>query len=215
MSTKFKPYIIGIAGPSCSGKTTASKKISEYLQRKDHKSVVVIGLDNFYIGGGSGTNYDEPGSLHFDELCKHIRELQEGKTVYIPNYNFKTHSREPDTTKIEPALIIIIEGILIFNNLELLNLMDLKIFVEANDLVCYQRRLNRDVKDRGRTEDEVINRYMRDVFPSNVKYVNPSKSMADIILMNNTEHKFIGLDILMPHIERKLEEMQNIQEVCE
>lgn len=205
-SKMHEPFVIGICGPSCSGKTTASKKIQEELEKKGEDNVVLVSQDQFYKGGNAQTNYDKPEAIDFDLLVSELKELKAGKTVQAPEYDFTTHSRKDETIEIKSAPIIIVEGILIFCYPELVALIDLKVFVQAKPELYFQRRVARDVVERGRLQDDVIKRYMEHVSPSNELYVMPSSRYADIILQNNIEHQFIGLEVMISYIGMKLEE---------
>lgn len=191
----IKPYIIGICGATCSGKTTVSNSIIEKCP-----DAIIISQDNYYKGGNNETNYDVPEAIDFDLLNEHLEKLRNGNPIDMPVYDFSTHSRTKYTEYVEPANIIILEGILIFTNHTTLSLIDNKVFIQAQDATCFTRRLNRDTKERGRTLDEVVDRYNRHVVKSNEYYVKPSMDNADIILNNNKDFNFIGLQILINHI---------------
>lgn len=192
---EMKPYIIGICGATCSGKTTVSNSIIEKCP-----DAIIISQDNYYKGGNNETNYDVPEAIDFDLLNEHLEALRNGNSINMPTYDFSTHSRTKYTQYVEPANIIILEGILIFTNHTTLSLIDNKVFIQAQDATCFTRRLNRDTKERGRTLDEVVDRYNRHVVKSNEYYVKPSMDNADIILNNNKDFNFIGLQILINHI---------------
>jgi uridine kinase len=193
-------YIIGICGASCSGKTTVSKEI---MKRYHSDDILMISQDNYYFGGGEDTNYDIPSAIDFDKLISDVKDLSEGKEIDMPKYDFKTHQRVKDTIKIQPKKYILVEGILIFYQKELRELFDLKVYILTYGELCYYRRLKRDVEERGRSVKEVSERYFRDVLPSSKTYVEPMIQFSDIALINNTDWKFIGLDILMDHLEKR------------
>lgn len=194
-------YVIGICGASCSGKTTVSKEI---MRRYNQEDILMICQDNYYFGGDSSTNYDVPSAIDFDKLTSDIKDLIDGKEINMPLYDFKTHSRLDKTIKVEPKKYILVEGILIFIKKELRDLFDLKVYISSYGELCYYRRLKRDVEERGRTHVEVSERYFRDVLPSSKTYVEPMIQFSDIALINNVEWKFIGLDILMDHLDKKI-----------
>lgn len=204
-----KTYVIGVCGPSCGGKTTVCKEIENKLipTHNNNNVICVISQDNYYIGGNAETNYDLPESIDFNLLISHVKDLISGKDISMPIYDFSTHNRKEETHEYSPTKIIIIEGILIFSNEELRKLCNLKVFVEANDILCYTRRLKRDTQERGRTFEEVEKRYLEHVVPSTKQYVYPSRDNADISLINNTHGKFIGLEIFLDHIEKKINEI--------
>lgn len=204
-------YVIGVCGPTCGGKTTVCQKILEKIEATigTHENMIcVVSQDSYYKGGNADTNYDVPSAIDFDLMVQHLKELTDGKFVDSPIYDFKTHSRLSETKKVGQAKIIIVEGILIFSQKEVRELCNLNIFVEADDVVCYTRRLKRDVEERGRSFDEVAKRYIEHVVPSNNEYIKPSRFHANIILVNNTHGQFVGLDILLDHIEKKITQFQ-------
>jgi len=204
-------YTILVCGGTCSGKTTVCKKILEHIITilGAHEGVVVIcSQDSYYMGGNSQTNYDVPKAIDFDAMYDNIVKLQNGQVIDEPVYNFSTHSREDETKKMGPAKIIIIEGILTLSQPKIRALCDLKVFVEADEVVCYTRRLKRDIEERGRTFEEVESRYLDHVVPSFRDFINPSRYHANISLINNTHGSFVGLDILLDHIEKKIHELK-------
>lgn len=204
-------YIIGICGQSCSGKTTVCKKIIERIvQINNDKTnlVVTLSQDSYYKGGDEYTNYDIPESVDFPQMIEDIKKMKRYEIINTPIYDFATHSRKPETKKIGPARIIIIEGILIFTQKELRDLCDLKIYVSAFSELMYARRLKRDVTERGRNVDDIERRYFDHVLPASQQYVAPSENFADIVLKNNTHNKFIGLEILLDHIDKKIHEIK-------
>lgn len=203
-----RPYIIGICGPSCSGKTTVCKKINDKVTSTGIQNISIISQDSYYMGGSEKTNYDLPQAIDFPLLISHVKKIKNGSNIECPTYDFKTHKRETGTKLIEPTPIVIVEGILIFFVEELRELFDLKIYVDAIKELRFQRRMKRDVEERGRNKEEVEERYFRDVLPSNDHYVEPSKMNADLVLMNNTKHGFVGTKILLPYIENKINELK-------
>lgn len=195
-----KPYVIGVCGASCSGKTTTVEALEEKI-RNIGESVTILSQDRYYNKKGSAnTNFDKPKALEWDLMEKDLKDLISGKEIDAPIYNFSSHSREEGTDKIKPSKVIIVEGILIFTQKRILDLIDLKVFVSSFNELCFARRVERDVRDRGRDIEEVTDRYCKHVFPSVRKYVEPSQKHADIILQNNIKGKFIGLQILLDHI---------------
>lgn len=211
-------YIIGVCGPSCSGKTTtckmiidkANKTIQNLLNDKEENFVSVLSQDSYYKGGNRETNYDIPDAIDFKLMISHLRDLSRGKSINCPIYDFTTHTRKKDTIKIDPAPIIVVEGILIFFVEELRNLCNLKVYVEAIRELRYERRVTRDIKERGRDRKEVMERYFKHVLPSNEHYVEPTMNYTDIVLMNNRDNEFVGITILLDHIEKKISEQSLI-----
>lgn len=197
------PYIIGICGGSGAGKTFVTKLIVKAIKQKFPKStcgnIVVISQDSYYSGGDSKTNYDIPSAIDFNLLINHLKQLIIGKSINCPIYDFSTHSRKKETNLIKPAKIIIVEGILIFTQEELRNLFNMKIFINAAVPTQIFRRATRDIRERGRTIEEVQNRYERDVWPSFNQFVLPSSQFADISI-NNYNGLYVGIQITLNHI---------------
>lgn len=199
--------IIGIAGGSGSGKTTVVKAITEQLK----ENVVVIPQDAYYKDLSHFTaqqkrdhNFDHPDSIDFELLCEHLQELKEGKTVEQPVYSYITCSRsKEETVKVEPAEVIIVEGILIFTCQKLLKEMDIKLFVDADDDDRLMRVMSRDIIERGKTVDWVIERYTRTVKPMYLQFIEPSKRYADIIIPQGG-HNRVAIDIISATIEKSL-----------
>lgn len=197
------PYIIGICGGSGSGKTFISNLIvaavSKIYPHTCCNDIVVISQDSYYKGGNVNTNYDVPDAIDFELLIKHIKDLIDGRTIECPSYDFTTHSRKSDTTTITPKKIIIVEGILIFTQKELRDLFNYKLFIQADISTQIFRRTKRDMSERGRTLDEISERYLRDVSPSYTEYVLPSSRFADMSI-NNFNGCFVGPQSMLNHI---------------
>jgi uridine kinase len=178
------PKIIGISGGSGSGKTTIVRKISESIQ-----DFVFIPQDNYYksaefINNSNITefNFDHPNAFDRDLMIKHLSDLKAGRTIQMPQYDFVHHRRLEETIEVHPKKVIIFEGIMIFYEQTIRNLMDLKIFVDTPDDIRFIRRLQRDVNERGRTQESVIKQYMDVVRPGHFEFIEPTKSYADIII---------------------------------
>ncbi len=183
----MKTTIIGIAGGTASGKTTLAKAV--YDATIEYGTVEVIRLDDYYKKQDNLTfeertkiNYDHPSSYDSDLLVKHLKELKSGKAIEKPIYDFTIHNRSYETVVVEPANVIIVEGIMVFAIPELLKMFDIKIFVETDDDIRFIRRLKRDTRDRGRTIDSVVEQYLTTVRPMHLAFVEPSKKYADIII---------------------------------
>lgn len=181
-----KCVVIGIAGGSASGKTTLARAIIDSI---GEENICFIGHDSYYkdlrhlsFEERSRVNFDHPDSLDTELLVEHVRALREGKNVCIPTYDFSTHSRIGIEQTVVPRKIILVDGILIFSDPELLKLMDMKIFVDTADDIRLIRRISRDTRERGRSVDSVIDQYLKTVRPMHDLYVEPSKRKADIIL---------------------------------
>ncbi len=181
----MNPYVIGIAGGSGSGKST----FAERLKAAFPNEVSLISCDNYYLPHDelpleerAHLNYDAPEALEFDLMVRHLKELKNGQTALCPVYDFTQHNRSNATVKILPRPIILIDGILIFHDPELRAQMDLKIYVETDADERILRRARRDITERGRDLDSVINQYLTTVKPMHNTYVNPTKVYADVIL---------------------------------
>ena len=191
-------HVLAITGQTCSGK---SKCVSAIKNSLPPENVTVLSQDSYYFSGNEETNYDVPEAIDFSLLIQHVKDLIAGKSIECPIYDFATHSRRKETITVKSSKIIIVEGILIFTQKELLSLFDLKIYISAYPELALSRRLKRDVEERGRTIEEITERYFKDVLPSTKRYVEPSEDFSDIVLKNNTKDKFIGLQILLNHIK--------------
>ena len=181
----MKPYIIGIAGGSGSGKSTFAARIKEAFP--DHVSL--ISCDNYYLPHNdlpleerAQLNYDAPESLEFELMVCHLEALKNGQSATCPVYDFSLHTRSDRVTEIKPSPIILIDGILIFHDKALRDCMDLKIYVETDADERILRRAKRDMQERGRDLDSIINQYLTTVKPMHNTYVKPTKAFADIIL---------------------------------
>ena len=202
-----KVMVIGIAGGTGSGKTTITRKL---IQRFGHE-VSVIYHDNYYKAHHNmpyeeraKLNYDQPDAFDTDQLIEAVRALKKGRSVVCPVYDYSIHDRSEKTITVKPARVIIVEGILIFENKELCSLMDIKVFVDADADVRILRRIVRDVRDRGRSLESVVNQYLSTVKPMHEKYVEPSKRNADIIVPEGGHNK-VALELLMERVRAHLE----------
>jgi len=196
--------VIGIAGGTGSGKTTVTNKILESL---DRERVVVIQHDSYYrdISTYRGMtpdkiNFDHPDSLETELLIRHLQELREGKSIDQPIYNFTTHQRLKETRRVESREIIIVDGILIFVEKRLRDLMDIKIFLDEDADERLIRRIRRDILERGRSVDSVMNQYMSTVKPMHLQFVEPSKHWADIIIPRGAENA-VAIDMVVTKIK--------------
>lgn len=189
-----KPYIIGVAGGSGSGKTYFARALCNFLRDK----VDIIYQDNFYhdqskkfdFDGGS-VNFDHPESIDFDLLGKQIALLKQGQGVNIPIYDFATHSRLLKTLHIEPKPIIIVDGILIFHAEQVRKHFDDMVFFDTPEELRFSRRLERDVKERGRTPEGVRNQFMKQVKPMHDQFVEPSKQFANTVVKEVSEYESV------------------------
>ena len=204
----MKTTIIGIAGGTASGKSTLSKKI--YEESSKYGSVALIKFDDYYkrldhlsLEERAKVNYDHPNSFDIDLALSQLEDLKKGKSIQKPIYDFTIHNRKDETVTIEPCNVIILEGILIFAIPELLNLFDVKIFVDTPDDIRFIRRLNRDIKKRGRDLDSVISQYLTTVRPMHHTFVEPSKKYADIIVPEGGKN-IVALDFIVTKVLKLL-----------
>jgi uridine kinase len=199
-ATSRAPLIIGVAGGSGSGKTTVVRRIMESI---GDDQVTVLEHDRYYrdrndlrLEERAALNYDHPDSLETDLLVRHLHELRAGRSVQVPEYDFARHARQAETATVTPRKAIIVEGILIFADAPLRALMDVKVFVDADDDTRFIRRLQRDIADRGRTVPSVIEQYLGTVKPMHLEFVEPSKRYADIIIPLGG-HNTVAIDMLL------------------
>ena len=200
--------VIGIAGGTGSGKTTLMKNIIENFRDQ----VTVLSHDNYYKRHDELTyeqrcalNYDEPAALETDLMARHLEKLRQGEAIDCPVYDFTIHNRSQETIRIVPKKVIIVEGILIFENKPLRDLMDIRIFVDTDDDIRLCRRIKRDVNKRGRTLESVLQQYQQTVKPMHEQYVEPSKRFADIVVPEGGKN-WVALDMIIGRIQRHLEQ---------
>lgn len=181
-----KRIIIGVAGGTGSGKTTVSQTI---LDRVGPDRIAYLQHDSYYKDRShlppeerANVNFDHPDSLESELLAQHLRSLKQGQAVEVPLYDFTTHTRKAETTRVETRKVILVEGILIFVEKALRDLMDIKVFVDTDADIRFIRRLQRDITERGRTVESVIGQYTETVRPMHLEFVEPSKRYADIII---------------------------------
>ena len=199
--------VIGIAGGTGSGKTTLMNNlISQFAD-----VVTILSHDNYYKRHDELTyeqrcllNYDEPDALETDLMARHLDQLRQGQPIDCPVYDFTLHNRSDKTIRIVPKKVIIVEGILIFENKELRYLMDIRIFVDTDADVRLCRRIKRDVTKRGRTLESVLNQYLQTVKPMHERYVEPSKKYADLVVPEGGQN-LVALDMIEGRIRRHLE----------
>lgn len=203
----MKPVLIIVAGGSASGKTTVVDKISSRLNSKD---VTVIRHDDYYkaqdnlsMEERNKTNYDHPNALDNELLYKQLKELLEGKTILKPTYDFLNHTRSNKVEEIKPTKVILLEGILSLYEEKIRDLADIKIFVESDDDIRFIRRLRRDMNERGRSLDSVINQYLNTVKPMYYAFIKPTKRYADIIIPNDKQHE-VAVDVIMSKVKEIL-----------
>jgi uridine kinase len=197
--------VVGIAGGTGSGKTTVVMNI---LNRFPDDHIAVIRQDSYYRDNShlppakrQQINFDHPSSLEFDLLCKHIKKLKQGKSIEQPVYSFLTCTRSEETIKVEPAGVLIIEGILILNDPGLRKLLDIKVFIDAHPDDRLRRVITRDINERGRTAGQVLERYKKTVKPMHDRFIEPTKQYADIIITNSSDNH-PAIDLLISIIEK-------------
>tara|TARA_B100001564_G_scaffold46670_1_gene33871 strand:- start:78985 stop:79593 length:609 start_codon:yes stop_codon:yes gene_type:complete len=196
--------LIGIYGGTGSGKTTIVKEIISEFNNSD---INVISQDSYYKDNSdisfkkrSLINFDHPSSVDFELLYNNLKKLKNGCAINSPTYDYKLHKRKKHKIKLKPKKIIILEGILIMADQKLRSIIDLKIFIEANDAVRKTRRLKRDIVERGRTQNQIENRYEKYIQPMHKKFIQPTKKFADIII-ENQEDKKVDLSIIINKIK--------------
>lgn len=208
----MNPIIIGIAGGTGSGKTCVTKAIQESIS--DH--ITVIPQDAYYkdfsdlnFEQRNSINYDHPNAIDIALMINHIRALKDSVPVKQPIYDFKTHSRLDEIIKVYPNSIIVIEGILIFENEELRKLLDIKIYVDTDSDIRILRRIERDIAERGRSLDSIIQRYRTMVRPMHIRFVEPTKRFADIIVPEGG-HNRIAIDMIISRLKHILVERKKL-----
>lgn len=204
----INPVTIGVAGGSGSGKTTISNAL---LERVGTEHIAYLEQDAYYkdirdipYSHSPIINFDHPDSIETDLLIQHIRQLKNGETVDVPVYNFTTYCRTSDVKQVQPQPIILVEGILIFVEPELRKLFDVRIFVDTDPDLRFIRRLKRDISERGRTVDSVIDQYLHSVRPMHLDFVEPSKRYADVIIPEGGKN-LVAIDMVAARIRGMLD----------
>jgi len=204
-----RPIIIAVAGGTASGKTTIVREIVNSFSKVD---VTVISHDDYYkdqshlsLEDRKKTNYDHPDSFDNELFHKHITKLMNWEPIDKPMYDYVEHNRKKETEVVNPTKVIIIEGILVLHDKKIRELTDVNIFVQCDEDISFTRRLKRDINERGRTVDNVIEQYLTSVKPMYKKYVLPSSQYADIIIPNETGHK-VAMEFLLARIKQILSE---------
>lgn len=202
-----KGILIGISGASGSGKTLVSNTV---IERLGSDKVVMIQEDSYYkdlsdipLNERAERNFDHPHAFDHDLLNEHISQLISGKAISHPIYDYSTHSRKKETRLVGPHTVIILEGILILNDARLREMMDIKVFIDTAPDTCFIRRLKRDIEERGRSVESVINQYNNTVRPMYMQFIEPSKQYADIIIPRGGKN-MIAIDLLTTKIKALL-----------
>ncbi|MBE6985201.1 MAG: uridine kinase [Ruminococcaceae bacterium] len=200
--------VIGIAGGSGSGKTTLMKN----LIARFGDDVTVLSHDNYYrpfdelsMEDRKAVNYDHPDAFDTEMMFEHLKLLKAGKAIECPIYDYTTYSRLSETTRIEPRKVILVEGILIFENKPLCSQMDIKIFVDTDADVRLIRRIRRDVAKRGRSLESVLNQYLSTVKPMHEQFVEPSKKNADLVVLEGGKN-LVALEMIIDRIQRHIDD---------
>jgi len=204
----MKPLIIGIAGGSGSGKSTVARNVAELLTTS---SVAFIDMDAYYknfpelsLDERRQLNWDHPDAFDYDLLCSHLDALSRRQAIEKPEYDFVTHLRRGRPTRVEPADVVVIDGILLFVDDRVRDLCDVKVFVDADADIRLIRRIERDTNDRGRPLDEIIEQYLSTVQPMHLQFVEPSKRYADLIVPRGG-HNAIAIEMIVAKIQRRLQ----------
>ncbi len=199
------PLVVGIAGGTGSGKTTVAHKLAAAMPAG---RCVSIEHDAYYYDQShlppderANVNYDHPASLESSLLAEHLRQLRAGRAIDVPLYDFATHSRRKETRHVEPAPVVIVEGILVFVEAGLRDLMDIKIFVDTDADIRLMRRIRRDLEHRGRSFESVRHQYYATVRPMHIEHVEPSKRWADLIVPEGGDNK-VALEVLLGQLGR-------------
>lgn len=208
MNQPEKPIIIGITGGSGSGKTTIAHEIANQIEANDR--IVIMTQDSYYkdntglpMSERQKINYDHPNAFDMPLLEAQLNQLLHRKPIEMPTYDFTEHTRSDKTVHINPADIIILEGILVLFNEEIRNLMDIKVYVDTDDDIRFIRRLERDMRERGRSLDSVINQYLTTVKPMYHQFIEPTKRYADIIIPEGGENN-VAIDMLTTKVRSVL-----------
>ena len=203
----LKPLIIGIAGGSGSGKSTVARNVADLLTTS---SVAFIDMDAYYKNFPELTleerrtlNWDHPDAFDYGLLCEHLEALSHRRPIDKPEYDFVTHLRRRQPVRVEPADVVVIDGILLFVDDRVRELCDVKVFVDADADVRLIRRLQRDTRERGRPLDEIIDQYLSTVQPMHLEFVEPSKRYADVIVPRGG-HNAIAIEMIVAKIQRRL-----------
>jgi uridine kinase len=200
-------FVIGIAGGTGSGKSTVVNKI---MERIPASHVALVPQDSYYRDSShlppeerQKINFDHPDSLEFDLLVEHLRLLREGRSIEQPVYSYLTCTRSRETVTVEPRDVVIVEGILIYTHLPLVEVIDLKVFVDADADDRLGRVIHRDMKERGRSVEQVLERYGQTVKPMHLQFIEPSKRVADVIVPQGGRNE-VAISVLLDTIQRKL-----------
>ncbi len=201
-----KIYVLGVSGGSASGKTTIVNKLHDYFG----EDIAVLSHDAYYkahpemsFEERSHLNYDHPDAFESDRMAEDVRKLIKGFAIDMPVYDYVNHNRSDETVRVEPKTVIVMEGFLVLENKELRDLMDIKIFVDTDADERLMRRIKRDMIERGRSVESILEQYSQTVKPMHEEFVEPSKKYADIIIPRGGENT-VGLEMLITYMNKKL-----------
>ena len=204
----LKPLIIGIAGGSGSGKSTVARNVADHLTTS---SVAFIDMDGYYknfpalsLDERKKLNWDHPDAFDYDLLVAHLEALSQRRPIDKPEYDFVTHLRRAEHTRVDPADVVVIDGILLFVDARVRELCDVKVFVDADADIRLIRRIERDTHVRGRPLDEIIEQYLSTVQPMHNEFVEPSKRYADVIVPRGG-HNSVAIEMIVAKIQRRLQ----------
>jgi uridine kinase len=203
------PIFIGIAGASASGKSLISQTIRDELEVElGQNTISILKEDSYYkdhcdltLEQRVNTNYDHPRAFDHGLLIEHLNALAQQKTVNVPIYDYKTHSRSTETNVMQPARVVIVEGILLFNDKEIRNILDAKVFMDTDLDICLLRRLKRDTEERGRSISSILLQYEETVRPMFLEFILPSKQFADIVVPRGGMNRIV-IEMLKAHIKQ-------------
>jgi uridine kinase len=211
---QMRPIVFGVAGGTASGKTTVAQSI---LAGVGASQVAYLAHDAYYKDMGhlpleqrARLNYDHPESLETDLLVRHVEQLLAGQSVAVPIYDFTEHRRTRNTTCVNASPIVLVEGILIFTHATLRDLMDIKVYVDTAPDVRFIRRMTRDLEERGRTLDKIVEQYLKTVRPMHLEFVEPSKRYADVIIPRGGMNQ-VALDMVVSRLLELLRQHQERQ----
>jgi uridine kinase len=200
-----KPYLIGIAGGSASGKTTLLRKL---LDQFNEEQLTLISQDNYYISKDKlpktedgEVNFDHPDALDLERLSLDLQKVASGQTISVQEYTFNNPTIVPKTIVYRPSSIVVVEGLFVLTHAGISNMLDLKVFVDADEHIRLSRRIRRDFEERGYSLDQVLDYYERFVVPMYRKFIEPTKFDCDLIIPNNT-HMQRAIEVLMHHLDR-------------
>jgi uridine kinase len=204
---RTRPFVLGVAGGTCSGKTTVAERLAEVV---GPEHLALLRLDSYYVDTPekpleerARLNYDHPDAFDFDLLQHHVAELCVGHTVDVPVYDYAFHRRSGQTVRVPSAKVVVVEGILVLYEPALRELFDLKVFVDADADLRLIRRLQRDVLERGRTTESIVAQYLETVRPSHMQFIEPSKRYADVIFPEGG-HNEPAMEVLLARVRELL-----------